>query len=62
VVAAAAAIGAFVVFDFGRFFTLSALKAELAALADYRDAHPIALAAASSRSSSRARRWRCRST
>lgn len=44
-IAAAAAIAAFVVFDFGRFFTLSALKVELTALADYRDAHPIALAA-----------------
>lgn len=45
VLAVVAAVAAFVVFDFGRFFTLSALKAELAALADYRDAHPAALAA-----------------
>jgi len=44
VVAVAAAIAAFVVFDFGRFFTPAVLKAELAALADYRDAHPVALA------------------
>jgi len=44
VVAVAAAIAAFVVFGFGRFFTLPVLKAELGALADYRDAHPVALA------------------
>jgi uncharacterized membrane protein YdjX (TVP38/TMEM64 family) len=46
VIAVAAAVAAFVVFDFGRFFTLPALKAELAALVDYRDAHPVALATA----------------
>lgn len=44
VLAVAAAVAAFVVFDFGRFFTLPVLKAELTALADYRDAHPVALA------------------
>lgn len=44
VLALAAAIAAFIVFDFGRFFTLPVLKAELGALADYRDAHPVALA------------------
>lgn len=46
VLAVAAAIAAFIVFDFGRFFTVAVLKAELTALADYRDLHPIALATA----------------
>ena len=41
-----ALIGAFFAFDLERFFTLEALKAQQAANAAYRDAHPIATAGA----------------